>query len=107
MGIMTQVTSQVIGYIAGALTTLCVLPQIVHAIRTRSTRDLSYMFIVTLITGLALWLTYGILIEQVPVIVPNAVSIGLNAILLVVKLHQDYISKTQSQLSQYPKQPVP
>lgn len=81
--------SQVIGYVAGALTTLCVLPQIIHAIRTGSTRDLSYIFILTLISGLALWLTYGIMIGEIPVVIPNAISFVLNAILLMVKLVQD------------------
>ena len=97
--------SQVVGYLAGALTTLCVLPQIIRAIRTGSTRDLSYVFIFTLISGMALWLTYGIMIKQVPVVIPNAVSFCLNTILLIVKLVQD--NKPQRIPAPVPLPPVP
>ena len=86
---MSVDVAQTVGYAAGALTTACVIPQIVQAIRSGSTRDISYLFIIALVTGLALWLTYGIIISQIPVIVPNAISLALNLVLLGIKSKQD------------------
>lgn len=85
----SAVIPQCIGYAAGALTTGCVVPQIYRAYRTRSTADISYWFLLSLSSGLVLWLTYGILIEQIPVIIPNAVSLGLNLGLLTLKTWYD------------------
>jgi MtN3 and saliva related transmembrane protein len=83
------VAAQCIGYAAGALTTACVVPQIARALRTQSTADISYGFVVTLSLGLVLWTAYGALIGQVPVIVPNAVSLALNLTLIALKLAYD------------------
>lgn len=90
---MSETSSQVVGYIAGSLTTACVIPQIVHVIRCGSSTDLSYAFVCMLIVGLTLWLTYGFLISEIPVIVPNAISLILNLFLLGIKLRHDFRSR--------------
>lgn len=84
-----NIGSQAVGYVAGGLTTACVIPQIVHAVRSGSSKDLSYLFVLTLVTGLTLWLVYGIMIDQIPVIIPNAISLALNLLLLIIKSMQD------------------
>lgn len=83
---MSFIISQCIGYIAGAFTTACIVPQLYRAITTRSTLDISYGFILCLCAGLVMWLVYGVLIGEIPVIVPNAISLVLNLSLLGIKV---------------------
>jgi MtN3 and saliva related transmembrane protein len=79
-------TANLIGILAGILTTSAFLPQVVKTVRTKSTKDISLgMFGVTS-TGLALWLTYGILAGAVPVIIANAISLPLCLTILIFKL---------------------
>ena len=80
---------QIVGYVAGALTVACVVPQIYKAIKTRSTSDISYGFLLCLSMGLVLWFVYGILIGEIPVMIPNAISLALNITLLVLKVWYD------------------
>jgi len=78
--------ANIIGIVAGILTTSAFLPQVVKTVRTKSTKDVSLgMFSVTS-TGLALWLLYGILTKAVPVIIANAVSLPLCLTILAYKL---------------------
>jgi MtN3 and saliva related transmembrane protein len=78
--------ANLIGILAGILTTSAFLPQVVKTIRTKSTKDISlWMFAVTS-TGIFLWLLYGILTRAVPVIIANAVSLPLCLTILIFKL---------------------
>jgi len=76
----------VIGYAAGTLTTLAYLPQALHSFRTRSVRDLSLTMLVTLNSGLLLWVVYGLWIRSMPLILTNVLTFVLAFPLLVMKL---------------------
>ena len=75
-----------IGYLAGALTTLAYVPQIVHVWRTRSARDLSMLMLLSLTGGVLAWLVYGVALRAWPIIVANAVALVLAVTLVVLKL---------------------
>lgn len=78
--------TEVFGWIAGAFTTFSFIPQVIRVIRLRSAREISFLFSLTLLLGILLWLGYGIAKESVPLILWNgmgAVSVG---ILLYAKL---------------------
>jgi MtN3 and saliva related transmembrane protein len=77
---------ETIGFIAAVLTTLCWLPQAVKTIRTRDTRSLSLVTQSALTLGVVLWLVYGLLIWNWPVILSNIVTLGLVATILTMKL---------------------
>lgn len=76
----------VIGFAAGALTTLAYLPQALHSFRTRSVRDLSKAMLVTLNAGLLLWVVYGVWIRSMPLIVTNVLTLLLAFPLLIMKV---------------------
>ena len=76
----------VLGFAAGALTTLSYFPQVVKTLKTRSTHDISAGMFITLCAGLFLWFLYGISINSVPVIATNIVSFILGMIIVVLKL---------------------
>jgi MtN3 and saliva related transmembrane protein len=75
-----------LGYIAGTLTTLAFLPQALKAFRSKSTKDISLAMWLLLCTGVFCWLIYGILIGEGPVIVANAVTLILVGAVLLLKL---------------------
>lgn len=76
----------VLGLVAACLTTFAYLPQSIKAVRTRHTKDISFPMVIMLEFGLITWLTYGILIESVPIIAANTVSIVFMTIILTLKI---------------------
>ena len=76
----------VVGFVAGTLTTIAFLPQVVHTVRTRSTGDLSLPMWIAFTAGVALWLAYGILLGAWPIIVPNAITVVLAMTVLALKI---------------------
>lgn len=75
-----------IGTIAGGLTTLAFIPQVVKTLRTRQTRDISTAMWLLFCCGVALWLVYGLLLGAWPVIVSNLATLVLAGMVLAVKL---------------------
>ncbi len=75
-----------IGMAAALLTTAAFAPQAIQAWRSRSTRDVSLTMFLLMVSGIALWLTYGILIGDLPLIASNAVTLVLAGSILVAKL---------------------
>jgi MtN3 and saliva related transmembrane protein len=74
-----------IGLIGASLTTFSFLPQAVKAIRTKHTKDLSMPMLIMLIFGIAFWVTYGILIKNIPLIAANSVSLVLMTTIYFIK----------------------
>ena len=72
--------------VAAFFTTFAYLPQSIKTIRTKHTKDLSLQTIIMLEIGLITWLIYGLLINSLPVISANTVSILLMTIILIMKL---------------------
>ena len=76
-----------IGLVAGALTSVAVIPQVVRTFRTRHARDISIWQPVLLDIGMLLWLIYGILLSDLPLILANAFSIACNTLLIFMKIY--------------------
>jgi MtN3 and saliva related transmembrane protein len=83
---MSPVMIEWIGGVAAFLTTVSWLPQAVKTITTRQTRDISLWAQVILLTGIVLWLVYGIYIVSWPLIGANVVTMVLVAIILTMKM---------------------
>jgi MtN3 and saliva related transmembrane protein len=75
-----------LGLAAGFCTTFAFVPQVIRAWRTRSTKDISLGMLLVAITGVALWLIYGIIKKDVPLIAANVVTLLLAAAILCLKL---------------------
>jgi len=74
------------GLLAGAVTTLGFLPQVIRVYKLKSAREISLTFAILFIIGLGCWLTYGIFLRLTPVILWNAISLVLALALLYAKL---------------------
>lgn len=75
-----------IGIAAAILTTAAYAPQAIKAWRSRSTRDVSLAMFLMMVTGITLWLVYGLMIGDLPLILANAATLVLAVAILVAKL---------------------
>ena len=75
-----------IGLLAGTLTTISFLPQAVKTWKTKSAHDVSLGMFVIFCTGVFLWIVYGILIRDLPVVVTNSFTLLFAASILFMKL---------------------
>jgi MtN3 and saliva related transmembrane protein len=75
-----------IGLVAGLLTTVAFVPQALRIYRTRSARDISLHTFAAFTLGVMLWLAYGILRHEAPIIVWNAITLAIAAAILGMKL---------------------
>lgn len=75
-----------LGYLAGTLTVVSFLPQVLRAWKSRQTRDLSMGMYTILITASSLWTIYGIIIHDWPVIMTNVLMIASNLAIVTAKV---------------------
>ena len=79
-------SQEILGFVAGILVTVSLVPQLVKIFRLKSAVEISLPFTILLIVGMFCWLGYGILFQLFPIIFWNAVGAGLVATLLYAKL---------------------
>jgi len=78
-------SNEVIGIIAGILTSASMLPQLIKTVKKKEASDLSAYIFIMLIVGTGLWAYYGVLKNDIPIIATNIFSVILNAIGLFLK----------------------
>lgn len=78
--------TELIGYVAAALTTFAFVPQVFHTWRLRTAHGISLGMYAIFSSGVALWLIYGLLLDAWPLIIANAVTLALALSILVLKL---------------------
>ena len=79
-------TTQWIGIAAGVLTSISMLPQLIKIIKEKKAGDVSVVMLLVLISGLALWATYGFLRDDWPIIITNLFSFLLNCVVLFFRV---------------------
>jgi MtN3 and saliva related transmembrane protein len=67
-----------IGIAASTFTSLTLLPQLVKIVRERDAEGTSYLMLIVLFIGLALWIVYGVMKNDLIIIVANSVSLFIN-----------------------------
>jgi MtN3 and saliva related transmembrane protein len=78
--------TELLGYAAAACTTLAFLPQAIQVWSRRSADDISLAMYVVMVTGVALWIVYGLQIHSVPLVAANVATLGLAGVVLAGKL---------------------
>jgi MtN3 and saliva related transmembrane protein len=82
---MTGMTDA-IGFLAGALTTIAFVPQALKIYTSKSGKDVSARMLLIFSAGLILWLVYGVMIESLPVILANIVTLILSGAIITLKI---------------------
>ena len=75
-----------LGYPAAILTTIAFVPQALHSWRTRDLSGISLPMYALFTLGVALWLGYGLVINSLPVIAANAITLVLASVVLCLKI---------------------
>jgi MtN3 and saliva related transmembrane protein len=84
--VLPQTLVPYIGLAAAFVTTFCWLPQAIRIIRTRDTRAISLPAYGAFAAGIALWLVYGIALGDLPLILSNTVTLGLQLVIVGLKI---------------------
>jgi len=77
---------EIVGLVSGGVTTFAYLPQVIRVFRLKSAYEISFIFTLFFTLGLGGWLTYGILLEQLPLVLWNGFSLTLALAMLYGKL---------------------
>jgi MtN3 and saliva related transmembrane protein len=78
--------SSIIGNIAAFLTTFSFLPQAITIIKTKDTKGISLPMYVMFVAGVTLWLYFGIMENQMPIIIGNFITLIFSGIILFYKV---------------------
>ena len=82
-------TATHVGLFAGLLTSIAVVPQVVRTWRTKHAKDLSIWQPLLLVAGMLLWLIYGLMIGDTPLIAANSFSLLCYFLLIGMKIVYD------------------
>lgn len=88
-----------VGYVAASLTTASFVPQALLTLRTRRADGISLPMYAMFTAGVALWLAYGVLTGAWPVILANAVTLVLAALILATAWHSRRASQQQPKVT--------
>jgi MtN3 and saliva related transmembrane protein len=74
-----------LGLFAGAITSISFIPQLIKGIQTKKLDDISYWMPIVLSSGMSLWVLYGLLRQDIALIVTNVVGVTSVVLLIVLK----------------------
>ena len=77
---------EVLGLVAGALTSIASMPQLIKVIKTKNVEDISWLMLIILISGLSLWVWYGLEQDELPIILSNSFAVLVNLTLFICYL---------------------
>lgn len=86
--------NQLIGFVAATFTTLSFIPQVARIWQTKRASDISLPAFSIFATGVFLWLVYGILVRDLPIVIANAVTflLAMSVLGLSIRLRRSSIS---------------
>lgn len=76
---------ELFGLIAGAITSMGFIPQIVRGYRTKKLEDISYFMPTVLAIGMTMWFVYGLLLEALAIMIANTFGVSCCIILIIMK----------------------
>ena len=77
--------ASIVGFVAGLLTAISMLPQLIKTIKQKKADDISVVMLLVLMFGVSLWIVYGFLKTELPIIITNMVSFLLNVWMFVLR----------------------
>ena len=81
-----NIDSEIIGFVAGGLSSALFIPQIIKILREKSAEEISLLTCIIGITSSGLWLWFGIAQNHISMIITNSIAAVATIILLILKL---------------------
>ena len=94
---LDETTMGIIGIVAGILILSGWVPQIVRGYKTKRLNDVSAYLMILIFAGAALWLVYGIALDDVYIMGVNIAAMVLTMIVLSMKLKYEKTAQTTSE----------
>jgi len=94
---LDETTMAIIGIVAGILILSGWVPQIVRGYKTKRLNDVSSYLMILIFAGAALWLVYGIALDDVYIMGVNIAAMILTMIVLSMKLKYEKAARTTSE----------
>lgn len=79
-----------IGSFAATCTTIAFIPQAIKSYSTRDLSGISLPMYAIFTSGVAFWLVYGLLKQDWPIIIANAITVALSAMILILKIMETF-----------------
>ena len=76
---------KILGLIAGTITSITFIPQVLQIWKTKSAKDISILMLSLLIIGVSLWLAYGIVVRDIAIIYTNSMVLAMSLLMLYFK----------------------
>ena len=78
--------TQIIGLAAGICTATSLLPQVFKTLKEKKAEDVSLVMLLVLMTGISLWIVYGIKKDDLPIIATNSFSLLVNITMIILRI---------------------
>ena len=76
--------TEIVGLTAGVCTSISLLPQLIKLLKHKKAEDISLFYLIILFIGLGLWIWYGALREDIPILITNGFSLVINGIIIIL-----------------------
>ncbi len=78
--------TDILGYAAGAITSLTFLPQVIKTWKDKSAKDVSLMMFIIAAINEVMWIIYGVLLNNWVIILTNAIVLAMSLTMIFLKL---------------------
>lgn len=78
--------TDIIGYIAAAIGTVLMLPQVIKSVRTKSAKDISSLMLAAYLLQCVLWDVYGFLLGAIPLMICNSIAFCIGLFQAILKI---------------------
>jgi MtN3 and saliva related transmembrane protein len=92
--------TEIVGISAGICTSISLLPQLIKLLKNKKAEDISLFYLLILFIGLALWIWYGFLREDIPILVTNGFSLVINGIIIILGIRYKRAHKEKRELEE-------
>ena len=75
----------ILGYLAGAVTALTFLPQVLKTAKDRSAKDISLLMFVIAAVNEVMWIVYGALLNNWVIILTNSIVLAMSLTMIFLK----------------------
>jgi len=79
-------TDEIIGIIAGIFTSASMLPQVITTIRKKDAEEVSLGMLIMLIAGVLMWIVYGAMKNDLPILATNSFSMLVNIVMIFLRI---------------------
>lgn len=88
--------TEIVGITAGICTSISLLPQLIKIFKHKKAEDISLFYLIILFIGLSLWTWYGVLREDLPIMITNGFSLVINGIIIILGVRYKKAQKEQN-----------